>query len=186
MMAGGVKGPKAGAHFLKMAKVIEGASAETVSAAADRAAKLQDERIKRDSGGDNVLSGVGKGTRVGVRVNVNKRKTSPTALVAASGPLQIINNNTAGHVIRPKGVTGRQRRGFIGPTLPGQFRARNIIGPQKAPVLNIPGIGFRRSARHPGTRGKQTWQRATKRAYPAATKIMRGRTWNVVKGAARP
>lgn len=187
-----VSGPKAGAHFLKMAKTIEGASVETVTAAAERAAKLQEDRIKRDSGGDSKLSGVGKGNNragnaaVGVRVNVNKRKTSPSALIAAKGPLQIINNDTSGHVIRSTRARGRQRKGFVGPTLPGQFSKSNgrFMGPEKAAVLSIPGIGARASARHPGTKGKNTWQVGAKQAHPAATKIMRGRTFNVIKGAA--
>ena len=189
-----VSGPKIGAHLVKMAKVIEGASVETVTAAAAKAAKEQEARIRKDSGGDMALSGVGKGNnrggnaKVGVRVKVNKSKTSPSALVAASGPLQIINNDTAGHVIRSTRARGRQRKGFIGPTIGGQFSKNNgrFIGPEKAAVLSIPGIGVRASARHPGTKGKQTWQVGRKKAEPIATKAMRSRTFNVVKGAAKP
>jgi hypothetical protein len=187
-----VSGPKIGAHLVKMAKVIEGASVETVTLAADRAAKLQEARIKRDSGGDSKLSGVGaaKGrpgnASVGVRVKVYKSKTRPSALIAATGPLQIINNDTAGHVIRSTRVKGRQRKGFVGPTLPGQFSRKNQIGPSLRPVINIPGIGFRASARHPGTKGKQTWQHGRTKAEPAIAKTMRSRTFNVVKGAAKP
>ena len=85
-----VEGPKIGAHLVKMAKVIEGASIETVTAAAAKAAKEQDARIRRDSGGDGVLSNVGKGNnraggaKVGVRVKVDKSKTKPSALISAS------------------------------------------------------------------------------------------------------
>lgn len=192
MASTGVKGPKIGAHLVKMAKVIEGASVETVTAAAARAAKSQDARIKRDSGGDGVLSNVGAGNnrkggaKVGVRVKVDKSKTKPSALIAATGPLQFINNDTAGHVIRSTRVKGRQRKGFVGPTLPGQFSRKNQIGPSLRPVLNIPGVGFRASARHPGTKGKGTWQVGRKKAEPAIAKTMRSRTFNVVKGAAKP
>lgn len=189
-----VSGPKLGAHFTKMAKVIEGASVETVSKAADTAKREQQSRIARDSGGDSMLSGVGKGNnragnaKVGVRVKVDKSKTRPSAIIAATGPLQIINNDTAGHVIRSTRARGRQRKGFVGPTLPGQFSKRNgrFIGPEKAAVLSIPGIGVRASARHPGTRGKQTWQTGRKKAEPGIRKTMSSRTFNVIKGAAKP
>jgi hypothetical protein len=195
-----MKGPKLGAHILKMAKVIEGASVETVTKSADRAAKLQEARIKRDSGGDSKLSGVnaskgrGGNAAVGVKVTVNKSKTSPSALVAATGPLQIINNNTAGHVIRSAYLSGGGLRSgtskkfgqlsqAAGPGL--SFGRGNFIGPRKAEVINIPGVGFRRSARHPGTKGKQTWQLGRKTAEPVIRKEMSGRTFNVVKGAAK-
>jgi hypothetical protein len=195
-MATGINGPKMGAHLVKLAKVIEGASVETVTASADAALKIQEARIKRDSGGDMKLSGVGaaKGrpgnARVGVRVTVNKSKSKPSALIAATGPLQIINNPTAGHVIRSAYLNGKGRKGFVGPTAGGQFSARkkNFIGPvaSQKMAINIPGIGFRASARHPGTKGKQTWQHGRTKAEPVIRKAMGTRTFNVVKGAARP
>lgn len=194
-MATGIKGPKIGAGLTKMAKTIEGSSVATVTASADRAAKIHEAKIRSDSGGDGMLSGVGaaKGrpgnAKVGVRVKVDKRKTRPSALIAATGPLQIINNDTAGRVIRSAYTYGKSRKGFEGPTLPGQFSARkkNMIGPvlSNKAVLNIPGIGFRASARHPGTKGKKTWQAGGKVAAPVIRKSMSQRTFNVMKGAAR-
>jgi hypothetical protein len=187
-----VSGPKIGAHFLKMARTIEGASVETVTAAAAKAADEQNDRIRRDSGGDGVLSNVGAGnnraggTKVGVRVKVDKSKSRPSALIAATGPLQIINNDTAGHVIRSTRAKGRGRKGFVGPTLPGQFGRGKQVGPSLRPVINIPGVGARASARHPGTKGKNTWQDGRRKAEPIIAKAMRQTTFNVVKGAAKP
>ena len=183
-MATGVKGPKIDAHFTRMAKVIEGASFETVKKSADRAVAIQDKRITRDSGGDSKLSGVNaaKGrpgnTKVGVRVKFDKSKAAPSASIMATGPLQIINNDTAGHVIRSAYAKGRGRKGFVGPTIGGQFKGGG--------ALNIPGIGWRKSVRHPGTKGKKTWQLGRKAAKPVISKSMRSRTFDVVKGAAKP
>ena len=195
-MATGVKGPNFGAHVVKMAKTIEAGSVATVGKAAAAAASHHQAVIDRDTGGDGKLSGVNaaKGrpgnTKVGVTVKVDKRQTSPSAVIKATGPLQIINNDTAGHVIRSAYLSGKGRKGFIGPSLPGQFSARKKgqIGPvlSTKAVLNIPGVGFRASARHPGTKGKQTWQVGAKRAAPAIQQQMSRRTHNVIKGAAKP
>lgn len=191
-MATGIKGPKFGAHMVKMAKVIEGASVETVTKSADAALKIQEARIKRDSGGDSKLSGVGaaKGrpgnANVGVRVKVDKSKTRPSALIAATGPLQIINNDTVGHVIRSAYGSGAGRRS-------GKSKKFGKLSQAAGPglsfgggAINIPGIGFRQSVRHPGTKGKGTWQEGRKTAEPAIRKSMSQRTFNVVKGAAKP
>lgn len=136
-----------------------------------------------DSGGDLRLSGVNRAkgragnAKIGVRFRVSDRDGSPTAEIKATGPLQILNNPTSGHVIRSAYSKGRYRtssrgRGretmpqFIGPVLGGQFR-----GDRRA-VLNIPGVGFRRSARHPGTRGKDTWERGRRQARIAMSRAI--------------
>ena len=129
-MATGVKGPNFGAHVVKMAKTIEAGSVATVGKAAAAAASHHHAVIDRDTAGDGKLSGVNaaKGrpgnTKVGVTVKVDKRQTSPSAVSKGTGPLQTINNDTAGHVIRSAYLSGKGRKGFIGPSLPGQFSAR--------------------------------------------------------------
>jgi hypothetical protein len=100
-----------------------------------------------------------------------------SGFISATGPLQIINNDTAGHVIRSAYSKGRRRKGFVGPTASGQFR-----GDARA-VLNIPGIGFRRSARHPGTKGKNTWERGRQKAEPQIVKTMRKNTTAALSAA---
>lgn len=139
--------------------------------AAEDAKRVQERAIRRDSGGDMRLSGVNRAkgrpgnVRVGATVRMSNRGTRQVvAEVKATGPLQFIANDTAGRVIRSAYVRGRFRRGgkgksqFIGPTFAGQFK-----GDRRA-VLNIPGIGYRRSARHPGTKGKDTWDRVVPEA----------------------
>lgn len=175
-------------RVLKLAKVVESGSVETVKAAAEAAKAEQLKRMRADSGGDLKLSGVNKAkgragnAKIGVSYRVRKAAgvgVDATAMIRATGPLQIINNDTAGRVIRSaystntrrtKRVKGGSSRGFVGPVLPGQF-----AGGRKA-VLNIPGVGFRRSARHPGTKGKDTWQVGRKAAEPKIRAQMSKRT----------
>lgn len=182
-----ITGPKAGAGLIKMARTIEAASVATVRESADVAAKIHDNRISRDSGGDGRLSGMNRAkgragnTKVGVRVKADRSSTKPSAFIGATGPLQLINNDTAGHVIRSAYTRGRGRKGFVGPTLPGQFATTG----GGSGAINIPGVGFRAWARHPGTKGKGTWQAGAKQAAPEIRKNMSKRTFNVVKGAAK-
>lgn len=185
-------------RMTKLASSIETGSYETVKQSAEVAKKRQLDRMRTDSGGDLMLSGVnaakGRGGNAKIGVSYRVRKDSgvgvgASAFVKATGPLQIINNDTQGRVIRSaystgRGTVGRQRvarRGFVGPVLPGQFAE----GGRRA-VLNIPGVGFRRSARHPGTQGKSTWQEGRKRAEPDITKSMRSRTTTVIRKGMRP
>ena len=88
---------------------------------------------------------VGKrGARIGVRYDV---RGNGEAIVRATGPYQLIERDTSGHV-EPKG----RRRG-------------------RSKVLHIPGIGFRRTVRHPGTKGKHPFERAVREYTPKAPKV---------------
>lgn len=186
-MAGQIQGPS----ILRIMSGIERAIQDGRSAAIKKAALagkvIHAAEISKASGGDSKLSGVGpKGAKVGVRFDMARGSFDPEALLKATGPMQLIESDTSGHVIRSRHATGYKRRGFVGPTLPGQFRVKNTFGPKLSPVLNIPGIGYRRSARHPGTRGKHPWQKGKDRARPVETRIMRGATWDIIKKAAKP
>lgn len=127
--------------------------AAIVRQAANEAAEQQRQIVARDTGGDMKLSGVGRrrgrpgGRAVGVRV----RMAGNTAEVLASGPMPLIDRPIPPHTItsafgRGRGVTASGRRA----------------------VIRIPGVGFRASAQHPGTRGKDTWDRGKRQALPAA------------------
>lgn len=113
--------------------------------AANAAKLVQEQRIAADSGGDSRLSGVNKrrgragGAKVGARVRMLREGAGgATAAVLASGPLQLIANPTKAHKIA------------------SAFRSSG----SRQPVINIPGVGYRRSAQHPGTRGRDTWRKA--------------------------
>lgn len=81
------------------------------------------------------LSGVGKrGAAVGVRYKVHPE--TKTARVFMTGPAQLIERDTKAHRI------------------PRENRRRN----KKRPIV-IPGVGPRRSANHPGTRGQHPWEK---------------------------
>ena len=90
-----------------------------------------------------VLSNVGSGARVGGVVEVLRNGSG--AIVKVIGPYQLIERDTKPHTI-PR-------------------RRRN----QK--VLNIPGIGYRRSVHHPGTRGKGPFEKAVKSFGPKVPRM---------------
>jgi hypothetical protein len=190
-MAGKPLGSAAGdfaRHLQKMSTAVEKGRRDTVAQAAQVAKTEHLVVMRRDSGGDLRLSGVNRakgragnakiGARYDIKPGVGSR--SATAVIKATGPLQIIANDTSGRVIRSAYAKGKYRRGgkgksqFIGPTTSGQFS-----GDRRA-VLNIPGIGFRRSARHPGTKGKDTWNDGQRRAAPKVARVMDRETANIV------
>jgi hypothetical protein len=93
--------------------------------------------VRRDSGGDMRLSGVGEdGARVDVVV---QPKGAWMMLVRSAGPLHLLQSPTAGHMIERR-AKGRH-------------------------ALRLPG-GYRRKVHHPGTRGKRTWSKAVDAAVP--------------------
>lgn len=179
-MAGSVDqlGPDIARIMGNIGTSVERGRVGTVGKAALGAKKVHESSI-RAIVGDMHMSGVGKsGSRVGVRYDMRTSAGGASAVIKATGPLHLIERNTAGRVIRSRhGGRGRPRRGFIGPV--------GTSGGQRA-VLNIPGIGYRRSARHPGTRGQHPWEKGRKRSEPVIRKVMRTTVFDIVKGAARP
>jgi hypothetical protein len=90
------------------------------------------------------LSGVGRrGAKIGAKYEI---LGNGTAIVKATGPYQLIERDTAGHG-EPRGSRRKKR------------------------VLSIPGVGFRRSVHHPGTRGKHTFERAVAEWAPEAPRV---------------
>lgn len=153
------------------ARSLQRESEATLRAVGETGRGRQTTRIERDSGGNSKLSGVNRAkgrpgdAAVGAQFRLtNKGRTNVGGEIYSTGPLHLLANPTAGRVIRSAYATGRYRRSskrrgggvlpqFVGPALPGV----TFQGDRRA-VLNIPGIGFRRSARHPGTPGKDTWE----------------------------
>ena len=100
------------------------------------------------------LRNVGKkGSRLNVRYNTGVYEGAAKALVFATGPWQIIENDTKAHKIpRQTTRTGRQRRNL-------------------RPVV-IPGVGVRAWADHPGTKGKHPWAKGVRAAQPEMDRIL--------------
>ena len=180
-------GPDFAVRLKKLSTSIESGRKDTVKSAALTAKNAHLAVMRPDSGGDLRLSGVNKAkgrpgnAKIGARYDIETRGGKSRATIKATGPLHLLANDTGGRVIRSAYAKGKYRKGgkgqsqFIGPTVGGQFK-----GDRRA-VLNIPGIGYRRSARHPGTRGKDTWRRGMKSARPKVTRVMRSETANIIK-----
>lgn len=101
------------------------------------------------------LRNVGKrGARIGVKYNVGNFGGEPKSKVFAYGPFQLVERPTKAHRI-PRETIGRGRR----------QRAN------RKPIL-IPGVGWRQSARHPGTRGKYPWRRGVAQSIDKAQEVL--------------
>lgn len=95
----------------------------------------------------------------GLKLNVGKRGkkigvsytpgvSSGTAVIRATGPVQLIENTTKPHRIPRARARGGRR------------------------VVVIPGVGVRAWANHPGTRGKHPWAKGVAVAVPRVPKIV--------------
>ena len=113
----------------------------------------------RSAAPGGVLIGVSrKGAKVGVQA---QPAPSGDWLVKATGPFQLIERDTKGHTI-PKtlaaaGTDKRKRQQRAG------FRGRK--------VLSIPGVGYRRSVHHPGTKGKHPFEHGFDRYSPGVANV---------------
>lgn len=134
-------------QFAQQCRTFSGELAKAQKAAATKAAQGLTDRVNANTravAASGVLSGVGKrGAKVGA-------KTEPlrvgSAIVKATGPYQLIERDTAGH---------REPR----------------AGRAKRRVLLIPGVGYRRSVHHPGTKGKHPFEKAIGAYGPQVPKV---------------
>ena len=180
----GLAGADFAKAFGKLSTAVERGKLDTVKAAALEAKKAHAAVIRKDSGGDDRLSGVNRAkgrkgnVKVGVRFDIKGSSGgTTTAEIKATGPLQIIANPTRARRIASaySGGSRAKRSLAVGPILPSANR-----GGRRA-VLNIPGIGYRRSVRHKGTTGKDTWNIGARRAAPKIDKAMNAETANIIK-----
>lgn len=144
------------ASFAAMPAAIEDAQHKGVRAAALAVTGAIRGEIGSATGGSMRLSGVGrKGARVGARFQMEGGLGEPAALIKATGPLQLIERDTAAHSIIPRGW--RVSRKW------GRLAAKGAVDPSrpvylgKGKVLKI-GDGFRMFADHPGTKGKHPFE----------------------------
>jgi len=132
----------------KIDAAIDRSARDSMRLAAQTAKAEQLDVMKGDAGGDLRLGRVrsGRGAAIGARYDIRGTGRTTSAEIKATGPLPLLANPIPAHKI-PKG--GRRRK-----------------------VLAIPGIGVRASAHHPGTKGKDTWNRGREKAEPKVTKVI--------------
>lgn len=187
-----ITGPDIGQVMGRIGMSIRGGTLETLTLASLEAKKIEQREIQKASGGDMRMSGVGRArgrqgnAKVGVRYDIRGGEV-PWSKIKATGPLHLLERDTGGRVIRSAYLRGAGRK-YSGQKAPIQgpgLMGRNFRGDRRA-VLNIPGIGYRRSARHPGTKGKHPFAIGQKKAIKPVQRIMRQRTFRVIKKAAKP
>lgn len=144
-------------RFRRMSTAVERGRKDTIVAASLAAKKVHADTIRKDTG-DSRLSGVGKrGAKVGARFDM---KRPDRAEVKATGPLHFVAHPMSPHRI-PKARGERARKRYA----------------------VIPGVGVRAYANHPGTKGKNTWNKATRKAQSAATRELQRETRTIIKRA---
>lgn len=191
-----IKGPKIAQIMIGMEKAILAGNRETITAASLASKTIHLAELAKASGGDLVLSNTGaltgagrKGGKVGARYDIKGESMSPESHIKATGPVGLLEYNLRPHLIRSRHLKGtrKQRSAFAygAATFYGPGKRKKKVGPTQQPVINIPGVGYRRWAMHPGTKGKKPWAKGKKKAQPVITKIMRKRTFNIVKKAAK-
>jgi hypothetical protein len=132
----------------------------TVTAAAMKA------KVAISAGAPASLRGVGKsGAKLGVRYTLSGSETNPSAKLRATGPWQLIEENTSPHTIGPK------RRGK-GARSPRRCRRHSGIGPRAV-------------VHHPGTKGKHPWAKGVEKAEPLVAKEMSKTMANIATAAFR-
>lgn len=116
---------------------------ETRKRAGMVAKDAQLEVVEHDAGGDRRLSRVRSGKGAAVGIRF---KVAPTGdvEVSATGPMPLLANPMPAH----------------------------DIGAKRAGALLMPGPTFRGSVRHPGTPGKDTWNRGVDKATPRIAEVI--------------
>lgn len=120
--------------------------------------------------------GSARGAKLGVRYNMGTFDGNAKSLVFATGPFQLIERNTKAHAIpafvgqksKQKGTPRGKKGRTYGPAFGG-------VRQGGAPI-NIPGVGWRTIAFHPGTKGKFPWAKGTKDAEAQVAALLEKRT----------
>lgn len=115
-------------------------------------------RLQGDAPGGRLRNVGKKGAKLSVKYTLKGSTASPSAIVEATGPWQLLNNPAKPHVIEPK----------------------------KKKAIHIgSGTFFRASVHHPGHRGKFTWQKAEPEAAKAGASELNKHMVTTVKQAFR-
>lgn len=137
----------------QLAETYSASPAELVAASARTYSTGIRTTVGAATGGKFRLSGVGKrGARVGVRTTFD----GPSAIIQATGPMQLIERDTSAHSI-PRVVGSRRTRTAAGKlSHKRETNGRNLNG-QK--VLFFGGRFVTGPIQHPGTKGKHPFER---------------------------
>jgi hypothetical protein len=106
--------------------------------------------VARATGGDLRLSRVrsGKGATIALKVRMVGSGSRTRAEVVPTGPIMLVERDIKRHVQPFRYVSERT----------GSRRSYSMARRRKAarsPIMNIPGVGWRRRVNHPGTKGKE-------------------------------
>lgn len=123
--------------------------------------------------------GVGRGVgktvvskRVSASYDLKGGEQDAKAIVRYTGPAHLVNNPTKAHVIRPRkfvGTRGSGARAMKGAALLSIFGVDAHSAGRGGIVL--PGVGVRRFANHPGTRGLRFAQKAVTKCKDECPKV---------------
>ncbi len=147
----------------KFATSIPNANKKALEAAALTFKATVSAEEAKASGGDLILGRVNNGK--GARIGVNYKVSGSTAVVKATGPVQLVENRIHEHVIGPRGVGVQKghRKSRAGRTKAVDAGAA-IYGVHD--VLKV-GEGFARWVSHPGVAvGKHPWAKGVAAATP--------------------
>ena len=111
-----VSGPDIGRLMYSIGSSIKRGSIVTITHAAAEGKKYGEREIRKASGGDMKMSGVGRvrgrpgDARVGIRYDINPRGELPSATVKATGPLHLLERDTSPHYVTSAWGGGSRRR----------------------------------------------------------------------------
>lgn len=131
-------------------------------------------------GSDGRMSGVGRnGASLNARYDIRAARGGATSIVRATGPWQLIERRTVPHLIlsRYAGGSRRSRARLAEVSIINTGRARL----RRRGAINIPGIGWRAYARHPGTPGKRPFAKGVNAGEPRALAVMRADAVDAVR-----
>lgn len=149
--------------------------ADSVGKAAQVVKGSVEAQMRGAVGADLRMSGVGRGgAKIGVRYDV-KGSGNPTALLRATGPVQLVERDTSPHTILPRSIGRAQGRSKAARRAAKQDLYSALFGSSVgagATPLKIGSDRFAFRVSHPGTTGKHPFEKGVDRATPAAQKIL--------------
>ena len=134
------------------------------------------------------MSNAGRnGSKLSIHYKVGKGGEIPWASIKLNGwAAPIIERPTKPHAIYARGTSGGRgrKKKFNSEIGPFALQGPLATGPKRGNMIMPPARGFRKSAFHPGTDGKYPFAKGQEAAEVAVLKIMKKRTFQVIKAAA--